>query len=706
MQGKRKGLLALCMVWVLLLTTVSAPVGANGTDIAVKLYNESTILKPGVTTDNYETGNLSPEMALDGKQSKLAQLYGMDLKGKCPDGYIRDGWRIWKDEFGLAAGRWIGDTDVNWASYLTGYFDLNNGNVMLAPNWVPEYAAGKTNSADNAAVIKKTENGTVLVNGNTVTDGSVEVDGSVTADGTTFHFQWLHEYKLVENPADENQIKGTVSSSGDYYDESTSKWMKGNGEMGSLEIQCELQAGDVIVIKDIGSTGSDVPYYFNGYLWDADSFSQTYFETYDKENKVFYAVVPQTGKNYRLCLRNMYHYMEINASVSVFRADSTVTDQTSAVYTGDMGTYCCQISYEKDIKNESGQLEKKTFMFLSDIVTVDQKYEITNVCGENGSSSIEIDSKEVFGPKIMAAPGQTVTIKAIPANGYEEDMVFIKKTGELSGSDVPYTTTEDENGNKIRTFIMPNYPVTISAGFTQKESKNYTITLPAGKGYIAAVKAGSFSPVEEGGSYSFTITVESGYEATENFRVLANGIEMKAETDTPYTYTIENITSDQVITVEGIREITDTEKPMISGVEEGKEYYGITAFHVVAASSVDVWLDGKKIQSDKDGIYTIQPDNELHVITVIDESQNTVSFTIAVYETWVRDGIEEDGDYALKNGMGYKLGDGSWKVSGDDTVYAGGNMFYVPAAKSYTLVLQSPIGAGIRNPLGHKFLKW
>ena len=606
MRGKKKSLMAFWMVWVLLLTTVSVPVDADGTDIAVKLYNETMVLKPGAAAGSYEMGVLSPGMALDGNQAKLVQLYGTDLKGNCPDGYMRDGWRIWRDESGLAAGRWISDADADWASYLTGYFDLNNGNVMLAPNWVPEYAAGKINSADSAAVIKKAENGAELINGNTIADGSVEADGSVKVDGTTFHFQWLHEYKLVETPADENQIKGTVSGSGDYYNESTGKWMKGNGELGSLGIVCELQAGDVVVVKDIGSEGSDVPYYFNGYLWNEDSFSQTYLETYDKENKVFYAVVPKTGKNYTLCLRNMNYYMDINASVSVFRADSTVTDQTSAVYTGDAGTYCCQISYEKDVMNESGQLENKTFKLLSDIVTFAEKY---------------------------------------------------------------------------------------------------TITLPEGEGYIAAVKAGSSSSVAEGGSYSFTITVESGYEPTENFKVLANGIELRTETDSPYTYTIENITCDQVITVEGISEIKDTEKPVISGVEEGKEYYGVTVFCVVDASPVEVWLDGKQIQLDKDGAYAIQPDNESHTITVTDEAGNTVSSTITVYETWVRDGIVKDGDYSLKNGIGYKLGNGKWKVSGDDTVYAGGNTFYVSIAQRYSLALQSGISSGIMNPLGCTILK-
>lgn len=589
MHGKKKGLLALWMVWALLLTTIPMPAGADGTAIAVKLYGGTETLKPGTATGSYATGDLSSGTPLDENQAGLALLYGADLKGNCPDGYTRDGWRIWKDESGLKAGRWIGDTDVNWASYLTGYYDLNNGNVILAPNWVPKYAAGKTEGTDSkAAVIKRVEDGSILINGNTVTGGSIEADGSIQAEGAAFHFQWLHEYKLVETPADENQIKGTSSINGDYYDAGTGKWMKGNGETSSLGIQCGLQAGDIVLVKDIGSSSSDVPYYFSGYLWNEDSFTQTYFETYDRENKVFYAVVPEAGENYTLCLANMNNIMEINASVSVFRADSKTADQTSSVFTGGAGTYCCKVSYEQALATGT---QKKTFSFLTDIVTVAEKYEITNVCGANGSCGIEIDGKEVYGPGIMAAPGQTVTVKAVPADGYVEDTVSIRKTGEISGSDVPYTTTEDKDGNKIRTFTMPAYPVTVTADFVQA---------------------------------------------------------------------------------------ADTKNPVISGVEDGKTYYGPVTFQVEDASPVDVWLDGKQIQLDEEGTYTIQPDNTSHTITATDKAGNTITCTITVNEIWMRDGITVNGSYELRSGTAYRLGAGKWKVAGDDTVYAGESAFYVP----------------------------
>lgn len=326
MRGKRRGLIALWMACVLMLTTQPLAANAAGeAEIAVNLYQGTEVLKPGSASGLWEGKNLQPGMALNAGQTELAALYGADLKNNCPAGYTRDGWRMWSDASGLVASRWVGDTDTNWADYMTGYFDYSS-NTMLAPNWVPEYSAG--NMDGSAAVIKKTEDGTVLVNGNTVPEGDTAEDGSVKADGTTFHFQWLREYKIVETPEETNQIAGTGLEGGDYYNESTGQWIKGGGQSDMLGIECELQPGDVVVIKDLASDHSEWQYYFNGYLWNNDTFSQTYFSTDDKENKMFYATVPATGGKYQLWLKNANNFMEVSASISVFRADFTVAEQT------------------------------------------------------------------------------------------------------------------------------------------------------------------------------------------------------------------------------------------------------------------------------------------------------------------------------------------------------------------------------------------
>ena len=85
----------------------------------------------------------------------------------------------------------------------------------------------------------------------------------------------------------------------------------------------------------------------------------------------------------------------------------------------------------------------------------------------------------------------------------------------------------------------------------------YTVTLPTETtGYTVSAAEGSVSPVTAGGSYSFTITIADGYEAGENFAVKANGTMLTAAVD---VYTIENITTNQTITVDGVVErIEDT----------------------------------------------------------------------------------------------------------------------------------------------------
>ncbi len=92
---------------------------------------------------------------------------------------------------------------------------------------------------------------------------------------------------------------------------------------------------------------------------------------------------------------------------------------------------------------------------------------------------------------------------------------------------------------------------TITVSVTQPEPASYAVTLPEGEGYVVSAAEGFASPVTEGGSYSFTVTIAEGYEAGENFAVKANGVPLTALDG---SYTIENITADQTVTVEGVAE--------------------------------------------------------------------------------------------------------------------------------------------------------
>jgi len=95
--------------------------------------------------------------------------------------------------------------------------------------------------------------------------------------------------------------------------------------------------------------------------------------------------------------------------------------------------------------------------------------------------------------------------------------------------------------------VGDTYTITMTRVKAQEETKTYTVTLMEGEGYIIAACDGSENPVTEGGSFSFTVTVADGYAGTP---VVKSGDTVLTSVDG--VYTIEKITADQTVTVEGV----------------------------------------------------------------------------------------------------------------------------------------------------------
>lgn len=83
----------------------------------------------------------------------------------------------------------------------------------------------------------------------------------------------------------------------------------------------------------------------------------------------------------------------------------------------------------------------------------------------------------------------------------------------------------------------------------------------------------------------------------------------------------------------GYVEAVDTEAPVISGIEPGNNHYGSLEFTVTDENDFTVWLDGEKITL-VNGKYTMEPDNETHLITATDIAGNTVSFRFGIFKTY------------------------------------------------------------------------
>ena len=146
-------------------------------------------------------------------------------------------------------------------------------------------------------------------------------------------------------------------------------------------------------------------------------------------------------------------------------------------------------------------------------------------------------------PKI--AKGGDYKFKVTPNEGF----AVRDNNYDVSFSGAGTVSVEVKDGYAVVTLtdIFSNGDVRI-----QGVKEIITVTLPNGEGFTAAAAEGTKTPVLKGDSYSFTVTVAEGYEKTNDFAVKANGEALTAGESG--SYTVENVTADLTITVEGVTE--------------------------------------------------------------------------------------------------------------------------------------------------------
>ena len=150
----------------------------------------------------------------------------------------------------------------------------------------------------------------------------------------------------------------------------------------------------------------------------------------------------------------------------------------------------------------------------------------------------------------------------------------------------------------------------------------HAVTLTSGKGYTLTGEA----TVEDGKDYSFTVTIADDYEMEDNFVVKANGETLTAGESG--SYTVENVTADLTITVEGVVKkqaaghavtLTPGEGYTLTGeatAEDGKDYtFTVTVSEGYDAANMVVKVNGEEVTA-VDGIYTVEKVSSDLTITV------------------------------------------------------------------------------------------
>ena len=95
----------------------------------------------------------------------------------------------------------------------------------------------------------------------------------------------------------------------------------------------------------------------------------------------------------------------------------------------------------------------------------------------------------------------------------------------------------------------------------------------------------------------------------------------------------------------GYVEAVDTEAPVISGIDSENNHYGSLEFTVTDENDFTVWMDDEEITL-VNGKYTMEPDNETHLITATDVAGNTVSFRFGLFKIY---------NVTLPTGAGYTI---------------------------------------------------
>ena len=167
----------------------------------------------------------------------------------------------------------------------------------------------------------------------------------------------------------------------------------------------------------------------------------------------------------------------------------------------------------------------------------------------SGSSSPTTADEVINSPDVLhnacTAAEQPLTLKNI-ADAEAKD-IYIVVVDAAKNKSAPYKIV-------IPAYVAPTpaptpVPTRRPIVTATPEPAAYKVTLPTGTGYVVKAYGSSSSPVEAGGSYSFTLTIYNGYTKGSGFAVKANGKTLSASNN---VYTITNITSDQTVTVSGV----------------------------------------------------------------------------------------------------------------------------------------------------------
>ena len=181
-----------------------------------------------------------------------------------------------------------------------------------------------------------------------------------------------------------------------------------------------------------------------------------------------------------------------------------------------------------------------------------------------------------------------------------------------------------------------NGRITTESGSTLTVSKGTCADLYIEKDVTARVSGGQFTNITvQGKSLNDCLTAGLAYEEIATGTIIdgrvgiAGNVKVVRHT---HTCVWKSDTHEKLCGC-GYVEAKDTEAPVITGIKPDDNNYGTLKFTVTDANDFTVWMDGQEITL-VNGKYTMEPDNETHLITATDVAGNTVSFHFGLFKTY------------------------------------------------------------------------
>lgn len=224
--------------------------------------------------------------------------------------------------------------------------------------------------------------------------------------------------------------------------------------------------------------------------------------------------------------------------------------------------------------------------------------------------------------------GKDYTFTLVIADGYEKSADFAVKANG--------TALSEANGKYTVTAVAANITVIVS-GVVKKAAPivKHSVTLPTGEGYTVM----GATEVVDGENYTFTLAATTGFNI-DSAVVKVNGEELD-NNGNEGEYTVENVTADLTITIEGVAR-NSLDVTLTNGIGykldgETAATYGLPyTFEVVLGSAFKatdgfaVKVNGTALTAEEDGKYKVANPTEVLTITVegvtIDESKKASFF--------------------------------------------------------------------------------